>query len=148
MKAIHLFLMLMLVTFSCSRQPISGSDFLEERYRYRKINVINISDQVRFAPESGALIIEEESQELNKLLEFLSRNGNSEVEIRVSHIYDSEQYYEEGFLKSINLRNFFISRGIAPSRIKATTFLDKRSKYPYNSEFRKVFLVVTNIKPK
>ena len=148
MKAIHLFIMLMLVTFSCSRQPVSGTEFLEERYRYRKINVINISDQVRFAPETGALIMEEESQELNKLVEFLSRNEESEVEVRVSHIHDSEKYYEEGFLKSINLRNYFISHGIAPSRIKATTFLDKRSKYPYNSEFRKVFLVITNVKPK
>ncbi|AHM62119.1 hypothetical protein D770_19340 [Flammeovirgaceae bacterium 311] len=144
-RAALLAIVLLMISFSCGRRPVSGTDFLEERYRYRKINVINVSDEVRFEPGTGALMMEEESEQLNQLIQFLTDNPDAEVELRVSHIHRSEEYHTEGYTKSINLRNYFISQGIAPSRLKSSTFLDRRSKYPYNSYYRKVLLVVTNI---
>ena len=69
------------------------------------------------------------------------------AEIKVSHVYRSKQYRKEGLEKSRKLKEYFIEQGIEPSRIKNKTFLDRRSKYPHNSPFRKVLVVLTNIKP-
>ncbi|WP_224999596.1 hypothetical protein [Cesiribacter sp. SM1] len=145
MRTSYLIPIFIILLFSCNRRQITSADFRTERYKARKINVINISDEVFFKPQSGDLIIERVSQDFRELLSYLAANPDTEVEIRVSHVYKSQENYEEGLRKSQYLKNFFTNQGISESRITNSTFLDRRSKYPYNSEFRKVLLVVTNI---
>jgi hypothetical protein len=145
MRASYLIPVFIIFLFSCNRRQVTSADFMTDRYKVRKINVINISDEVRFEPGSGTLTVENTSPEFRELIDYLTKNPDVQIELRVSHVYKSDEYYQEGWQKSLYLRMFFIDQGVAPSRITTSTFLDRRSKYPYNSKFRKVLVVVTNI---
>lgn len=113
--------------------------------------MIDISDELRFSPETGNLAVGDSigraSPVLDQLLDFLQKNGDAKIELKVSHIYRSKAYREMGLIKSENLKKYFVAEGIAPSRIKHKTFLDRRSKYPQSSVFRKVLVVLANVPP-
>jgi hypothetical protein len=145
------FLVVLLSVFSCSSPPISGAEYLTNKLPTGKVTVIDISDELRFAPESGLLAVGDSltraSPVLDKIIDYMGRNGRVEAEVKVSHVYRTKAYRQEGLVKSRNLKKYFVSQGIEPSRIRHSTFLDRRSKYPYNSPFRKVLVVLTNIKP-
>lgn len=141
----------LLLVFSCSNPPISGAEYLTNELPTGKVTVIDISDELRFAPESGLLAVGDSitraSPVLDKIIDFMGRNGRVTAEVKVSHVYRTKAYREEGKIKSRNLKKYFVTQGIEPSRIRHSTFLDRRSKYPHNSPFRKVLVVLTNINP-
>lgn len=145
------FFIFMLVIVSCSRKPITGSEYLTNDIPRGKVNVIDISDELRFAPGSGELSVGDSitnaSPALDKIIDFLQKNEHARAEVKVSHVYRAKRYRQEGRVKSRKLEELFVERGIAPSRLTNKTFLDRRSKYPYNSSFRKVLVVLTNISP-
>lgn len=144
------FVVLALMIVSCARQPITGAEYLTNELPAGKIAVIDISDELRFDSETEMLSVgdslNEASPALDKIIDVLMRNGDARAEVKVSHVYRSKQYREEGLEKSRKLKEYFIEQGIEPSRIRHKTFLDRRSKYPHTSPFRKVLVVLTNIK--
>lgn len=151
-SALGLFLLMFFTMFSmasCSRQAITGTEYLTNELPRGKLSVIDISDELRFSPETGNLAVgdslERRSPVLDQLLHFLQRNGDAKVVLKVSHVYRSKEYREMGLIKSRNLQKYFVAKGIAPSRITYKTFLDRRSKYPQSSVFRKVLVVLSNV---